>query len=376
MKLIDRYLLRQFFQVFTICFVSLTGLYVVIDAFGHLEEFIEHSEQGGSLIGGLSQYYGYRSIAFFDQTSSVLVLISALFTVTWIQRHREMTALLAAGVSKARVVAPVIVAAGVISLLAAASRELVIPRIRGELSRDAHDMSGKASRTVQHRYDYKTDIQLRGDKLLLAENSILKPSFLMPTGLDTHGKYLAGEKATYFAAQHDRPAGYLIDQVNQSELLNSPSLKLDGSPVVITPPDAKWLKSHEVFVASEVSPDMLEVGNAWRQYSSTGELIDGLASPSLEFGADVRVAIHRRMVQPMVDMTLLFLGLPLVLHRGSSNVFKAIGACMLLAVVFLIAQMACHWMGASYWINPALATWLPLLLFVPLAALLADPLRE
>ena len=33
MAIIDRYLLRQFVKTFVICYVSLTGLYIVFDAF-------------------------------------------------------------------------------------------------------------------------------------------------------------------------------------------------------------------------------------------------------------------------------------------------------------------------------------------------------
>ena len=32
---------------------------------------------------------------------------------------------------------------------------------------------------------------------------------------------------------------------------------------------------------------------------------------------DVRVTVHSRVVQPILDVTLLFLGLPLVVARGS-----------------------------------------------------------
>ena len=47
-------------------------------------------------------------IAFFDRMSGVLTLIAVMFTVTWIQRHQEMTALLAAGISRRRVLRPVL----------------------------------------------------------------------------------------------------------------------------------------------------------------------------------------------------------------------------------------------------------------------------
>ena len=53
-----------------------------------------------------------------------------------------------------------------------------------------------------------------------------------------------------------------------------------------------------------------------------------MRNPSLDYGADVRVAIHGRIVKPLLDMTLLFLGLPLVVTRESRNVFIAMGLCM------------------------------------------------
>jgi hypothetical protein len=53
--IIDRYLLRQFWHTFVICFCSLTGLYIVIDAFGNLEEFINYAHKHGSLLGVMGE---------------------------------------------------------------------------------------------------------------------------------------------------------------------------------------------------------------------------------------------------------------------------------------------------------------------------------
>jgi lipopolysaccharide export system permease protein len=90
MQIVDRYLLREFLKVFLICFVSLTGLFIVIDGFGNLEEFISHSKNsGGGLLRVMGEYYAYRSLWFFDRMSGILTLIAAMFTVTWIQRHNE-----------------------------------------------------------------------------------------------------------------------------------------------------------------------------------------------------------------------------------------------------------------------------------------------
>ena len=70
MYILNRYLLRQFLQIFAICFASLTGLYVVIDGFGHLDHFSSFAEKEGNLMGVIAEYYAYHSLSFFDGTFS------------------------------------------------------------------------------------------------------------------------------------------------------------------------------------------------------------------------------------------------------------------------------------------------------------------
>ena len=94
--------------MFVICFFSLTGLYIVIDGFANLDDFMIYADKHGKLLPVMGEYYAYRSLSFFDRTSGILTLIAAMFTVTWIQRHQELTALEAAGLSKGRIIKPVI----------------------------------------------------------------------------------------------------------------------------------------------------------------------------------------------------------------------------------------------------------------------------
>ena len=71
MTIIDRYLLRQFAQSFLICFLSLTGLYIVFDAFTNLEEFLEAGEKMGGIWSLLTTHYAYQSLLFFDRTAGL-----------------------------------------------------------------------------------------------------------------------------------------------------------------------------------------------------------------------------------------------------------------------------------------------------------------
>jgi lipopolysaccharide export system permease protein len=154
------------------------------------------------------------------------------------------------------------------------------------------------------------------------------------------------------------------------------SLFIGERPIVFTPVDVDWLKPGEVFVVSSVSFEQLAGGSSWWQYESIWGLIRGLRSPSADFGANVRVAIHSRLVQPFLDGTLLLMGLPLVLARGNRNIFLAIGLCSAVVIGFMSLVLGCQYLGSSYLISPALAAWLPLMLSAPIAAGMCQPLLE
>ena len=369
MQIIDRYLLRQFVQTFLICFVSLVGLYIVIDALTHLDSFMECADAECGLALLMIRYYAYQSLAFFNLTSGMLALIAGMFTITWIQRHNEMTALMAAGVSRIRVVKPVLIAAIAVSLISVVNRELVIPRCRTELSRSTNDLVGDKAQELEPQYDYQTDVLIGGRATFAAEQRISEPRFSLPAELNLYGRELVAKDAFRRPAEDGHPAGYLLKGVIQPQGITSQkSLSLGDNRVVITPRDEpQWLEPDECFLVSNVTFEQLNGGQTWKQYASTCQLISGLRNPSLDFGADMRVAIHSRIVNPLLDITLLFLGMPLVLTRENRNVFAAIGLCILVVSIFVLFTLALQQLGTSYLISPALAAWAPLMLFVPAA---------
>lgn len=375
--IIDRYLLRQFVQVLAICFMSLIGLYTVIDLFGHLDHFVDFAEKNGGLLKTLAAFYGFRAFWFFDRLSGVLTLTAVMFTVTWIQRHNEMTALLAAGITRMRVLRPVLVAAIFVSLLAATNRELVIPQIRHRLSLDSKNLGGSQETLMQPRFDSQTEILIGGETIVPAERKIIGAKFVLPRNLSRYGKQLAARDAVFLEAKGDLPSGYLMSGVTvPSPLLNQASLTIGEKAVVITPADASWLQKDQLFVVSGVSFEFLAAGSSWRDFASTRELVNELQSPSTDLGADVRVAIHARLLGPFLDTTLLFLGLPFVVTRTTRNPFISVGLCLAVVTIFMGFVLGCQSLGANGWLQPTLAAWLPIIVFAPVAVGLSDTLRR
>lgn len=376
MFILDRYLLRQFVQIFLICFASLMGLYVVIDAFGHLDHFSASADAGGGLMWVIARYYAYRSLAFFDQTSGILALIAAMFTVAWLQRYQELTAIMAAGISKFRIIRPLLLATAAVSLLGVIDREVVIPRCREEVGRNTKDLGLVSARDLEPRFDSRTDILIGGEKIVLAERRIIKPAFVLPATLSKYGKQLAARDGRAVDADGDHPAGFILSSMTAPDHIGEqPSMLVDGQPVIVTPHDAPWLAPNEVFVVSDLPFTLLAGGSSWRQYASSRELVAQLNERAADLGPEVRVAVHARAVRPLMDGTLLMLGLPLVLSRRQRNVFLTIGVCVGVAAAFTLAGLACQSLGGLGVMRPQLAAWLPLLVFVPLAAAMSQNLR-
>lgn len=374
MHLIHRYIFRLFFKVLLVCFISITGLFIVIDAFGNLDEFISYGETAeGGLIGVLAEYYGARTLTFFDRTSALLALVAAMFVVSWLQKTNEFTALMAAGVSRARIIRPLIFAVLLVSLVAAVNRELLIPSFRDKLVRNAQNWTGDKTENPEPQFDVQSEIMIGGSALVSSERRIEAANFRLFRPLGNWGRQLVAASATYLSADGDRPGGYLLDKVEVPETLaERANAIVDGEPVILGPRDTPWLSDKQVFVVSHLNFQQLANGSKWRQYASTWELITGLRNPSTNYGADARVSVHTRIVQPLLDMTLLFLGLPLVVTRESRSVFVAGGLCLLIVTGFFLVVLAAHAMGANSLLpSSALAAWLPLLIFVPVASLMA-----
>jgi lipopolysaccharide export system permease protein len=291
--------------------------------------------------------------------------------------HVAAVCALAAGIPRMRVLRPVLLAALGVSLLAATNREIVMPNIRDRLAVDSKNLGGEQQALMQSRFDSQTDILIGGERIVPAEQKITGANFVLPRNFDRFGKQLSAREARFMSADGVRPSGYLLSGVTSPKvLLKQPSLLLGGEPVVITPVGNAWLQDDQIFVVSGVSFEFLAAGANWRDFAATSEMIRELRSPSTDLGNDVRVAIHMRFLQPFFDTTLLFLGLPFVVTRTSRNPFISLGMCLAVVTVFMLVVLGSQSLGSTGWLAPALAAWLPLLLFAPLAAGMSDALRQ
>ncbi|HIA18172.1 MAG TPA: LptF/LptG family permease [Planctomycetaceae bacterium] len=378
MLIFDRYVLRLFSKIMVICFASLVGLYLLIDAVGKLDDLLELGEATGNLWGVVVDFYAGRIFLFFDQVSALLALLATIFTVTWLEKNNELAATQSLGISRWRIVKPLVIAACLVSLVSILNRELIIPNFRSQLTRTAQNWDGKNPRAVRPRHDTRTDILIGGKFSYAKDQQITSPNFRLHTPIGEFRYRLVAERARYLEPSQQRPGGYLLTQVSDPEnLAELDTAYLQDQAIIWSPKDTDWLKEGECFVTSNVHFDQLTAGNTWHQYTSTAQLIRELRNDSIRHGTNVRVTMHRRLVKPILDMTLMFLALPLILQRRKKNLFLAAGSCFMVVMFFYLVVIASHAFGNhGFLLSPALAAWFPMFVFIPIAYALSGALRS
>ncbi len=368
MTKIDRYLLFLYSRVFLICFLTLSGLLVVVQVFTNLDEMIAYGKFRGSFILGLAEYFSPYMLSIYDRMCGLLTLLATMFVVAWLYRTHEMTALLAAGISKGRIIRPIMILSAVLILFAAVSRELLIPHYSSMLSKTPQELLGESIRPIRPTEDIEMGVLIAGRNLQPANSIIVQPIFRFLGPAASLTPQITGQSAQFLVADENHPQGYLVENAKGTEpLAGKTSVRTDQGVFLLLPLDTPWLKPNECFIPSKLEYDLLRGGGA-KQFSSTIDLIWRMQNQSHYYGADLTVAVHTRLIQPLLDFTQLLLGIPMILSNRNRNLVSMMLSCVISFAAFFGISIGLHALGANETIlTPATAAWAPLLIFGPYA---------
>lgn len=124
MKIIDRYLIKQFLQSILFGLLAFTLIFVVIDLMENLDDFIDMNVPNGIIL----QYYFVFMPEIVRLMMPVAVLFASLFTVGKMSNLNELTAVKAAGVSLYRFMLPVIIVTVLVCVFSVYFGGYVVPK--------------------------------------------------------------------------------------------------------------------------------------------------------------------------------------------------------------------------------------------------------
>ena len=123
MRVLDKYLLRQYIFSYLIILLSFSILFIVIEVFDRLPRVLRHTDD----IALITKYFLLRMPYLFVLTSPVNVLLAGLFLMSSLSKYNESIAIRAAGISILRMITPLLVMGVLISASVALFAEYIMP---------------------------------------------------------------------------------------------------------------------------------------------------------------------------------------------------------------------------------------------------------
>jgi lipopolysaccharide export system permease protein len=130
-KLLDRYLLREFSGYLLLGLSGFVVLFVVVDIFEKIDVFLDHKAP----FAMVARFYLYRAPEVVVQVLPVALLLATFLALGQLNKFGELTAMRAAGQSLMRILAPVFGVASLAALVSLLFGEVVVPGANRERDR-------------------------------------------------------------------------------------------------------------------------------------------------------------------------------------------------------------------------------------------------
>jgi len=349
MRLLDRYVIGNFLQVYFYCIAGFISIWLIFDVSDNISSFIDN-HIGLALV---ARYYGTQIPQVFIILLPVSLLLSLLFALGRMSRANEIVSMLTAGVSLPRLLLPLI---GMGLLTVAASMALnysLAPH--AELARKTFisEAQSRPGRTIQgqifrNRTDQRTWFV---QNFLQRSNTFNNVQVLQQDANDNIVTNYVAARAVY------RP------ETKTWELENARVVHYDQSGNIV---DEQFPPSLKIEHWSE-TPFRLGSANERAEFLSLPELHE-----YLHFNADFpatllapfRTHLQYRLALPWTCFVVVCIAAPLGIGYSRRGVLSSVAAAVFLvfSMNFLVHLFLA--LGEGYRVPAWIAAWTPNILFM------------
>ena len=357
LRILDRYVMTQFLRIFAACVLGVPLLFIVVDLVDNLDVYLG---RGLSRLDVLLHYV----YEFPNQTLLAFPLASflaAVFTVSTLSRHFEVTAAKASGVSFYRVTLPLVLLSVVISFIALGLTEIVPITTR----RAAEIIGEHESRADNVRRNFV----FRGNEGLVYRIHHLDAQAGEITDLEISREGTGFDYPTYVvtAAEASWDSTRALWQLGEGHLRFFSGPAPDRSFSFNELWQTDFQEQPQELLADPKDP-------AEMRYAELGRFIDAIQRS----GGTARELIVERALKisyPFTCFIIVLFGVPLAhsTRRGGTPV--SLGIALGTTILFLMTVRISQALGAGGVVAPAAAAWFPNFLFLGAGLLLLSRVR-
>lgn len=346
MKILDRYIGREFLIYLGYTLFAFIILYVVINVFDTINKFIDNKVPFHIII----KYYLFTIPYIIKWFMPLTVLLAALFSVGTLSRHHEITAMKSCGLSFTRIIVSQLVLAFIIAVGVGIFCETVVP-------------------ITTEKMFYIKRVYI---KKLPAEEDVRRSNIT----------YQGEEGRVFTIALYDGIRGIMRDvMIMEFDEKHRPIRRIDASKgqweneswvlydgyirIFEDGQEKRVIKFESLPISIPEKPEdfMLKEKKAEEtNFWELSEYIDKRSRSGYDVGKDL-VELYLKFSVPFANFICFLLGAPLALRSGRGGIAFGIIVALFLGFSLWAFLAICRAYGQIDVLPPILAAWLPNILF-------------
>ena len=357
MKILSRYVLREFLVPLFYCLAGFLMIYVLFDLFASFSRMVEAKV---SVPSAILYFCGYLA-PYFHYIAPAALMLATLYTLWTFCRHSELVAMRASGVSFLVIVRPLLAIAALMSLFVLYVNEVFVPQ-----------HAAWASQLKNCRFDER---QLQRGANIVFRNTQDSRTWQIADLDDDDGKHLKDVRVTI-----DRPNGgprlmnvtaaradYLDGEwwVAQPQVQHYDEL---GQEIATPTPELDALPLRNFPEFRERPADFLLQNRPWKFNSVCGRLrylrthtdLDG------ERRRDYRYDVWAQALSPLACLVITLFAIPYGIATGRQSVFRGVLSALGMYFAFYGLTIAMMVLAKNGWFPVVPAAILPDLVFLAL----------
>jgi lipopolysaccharide export system permease protein len=343
---LDLYVFSSWLRIFVLTALGFPLVSILINLTDTLNKLLDRGLTTREIL--VSYIYSIPENAFIVMPAAVL--FATVFTVGAMNRHSELTAAKAGGLSFHRLMLPVFVAATLATGLAFVVGEMA----PGATARQLEIQKAKQARSTRSRYNFvyrgdagwvytvrSLDVETRQLKQLLLERQ--------GEGLEYPGLIITADSASY-------------DRAHRTWRVKNGTSRVIGGPERQA---SFTFRTMRLRALTQAPADLLAESKApdEMRYAELGRYIDALKRS----GNDANKLIVEQALKIALPATCLIIalfGAPLSVQAPRAGAAIGVAISLGTTVIFLLMTQIMKAVGAGGLVDPTLAAWLPNIMFL------------
>lgn len=342
MKILDRYILRQYIATLLFALAALCVIFLVVNLLENLDDFIDRNTPASMI----AQYY----LNFFPEIIKLLtpvaMLLASLFTVGKLANNNEITAMKSGGMSIYRIMFPLLILSVMASLGQLYFNGWVVPVAnqkkaaierkyldRGRQISTLYNLNFRDTPTRNVLIQYYDDITKTGNKIAIEEYS--------------------SETSPRIVRRIDAPIFRWDSTAHEWLVFNAIEHTFTGDTVLATVIDS-------ASVVLQTTPDDIIQLQRTTNELTFNELRDYIEL-SRRGGKDVRkemVDYYGQYALPFANFIVVLFGVPFSSGKRKSGLAIEIGAAIFISFLYLAFTKIGQTVGIAAGMDPITSAWL------------------